>query len=187
MNLQDPEGEVGLATVTVTGAEVVTLPAASRATAVRVCEPFATAVVYAATAYGAVVFSAPKSMPSYLNCTPMTPTLSEALAMMGTVPQRVAPDGGETMATVGGVVSLWAAQGKTAASKSGKLSARSATPTGWRPAVVEALRKVLHRSPLEEAGTPAALLTDTRAVERMIVGVGLGLRETMLRAATRQQ
>jgi hypothetical protein len=45
-------------------------------------------------------------MPSYLNCTPTTPTLSEALATMGTVPQTVAPDTGEVMATVGGVVSL---------------------------------------------------------------------------------
>src|SRR5712692_5677262 len=124
MNLQDPEEEVGLATVTVTGAEVVTLPAASRATAVRVYEPFATAVVYAGTAYGAVVSSAPMSMPSYLNCTPTTPTSSEALAVIGTVPQSVAPDGGETMATVGGVVSLWAAQGKTAARKSVKVNAR---------------------------------------------------------------
>src|SRR5712664_2753397 len=124
MNLQDPEWGVVLATVTVTGAEVVTLPAASRATAVRVYEPFATAVVYAATAYGAVVSSAPMLMPSYLNCTPATPTLSEALATMGTVPQRVAPDGGETTATVGGIVSLWAAQGKAAARKSVKVNAR---------------------------------------------------------------
>src|SRR6266851_78164 len=137
MNLQDPEAEVGLATVTVTGAEVVTLPAASRATAVRVYEPFATAVVFAGTAYGAVVFSAPMSMPSYLNCTPTTPTSSEAWATMGTLPQIVAPDGGETMATAGGVVSLWAAQGKATASKSAIVNARSANVMGLPPAVVQ--------------------------------------------------
>ena len=38
-----------LSTVTATAAEVVVLPAASRATAVRVCEPSATLVVSQAT------------------------------------------------------------------------------------------------------------------------------------------
>src|SRR6267378_3405905 len=143
MNLQDPEAGVGLATVTVTGAEVVALPAASRATAVRVYEPLATAVVFAGTAYGAVVFSAPMSMPLCLNCTPTTPTSSEARATTGTVPQRVAPDGGETMATVGGVVSLWAAQGKAAASKSAIVNARSASVMALRPAVAQATRNLM--------------------------------------------
>src|SRR6266852_1662722 len=148
MNLQDPAAGVGLATVTVTGAEVATLPATSRATAVRVYEPFATAVVYAGTAYGAVVSSAPMSMPSYLNCTPTTPTSSEALATMGIVPQMVAPEGGETMATVGGVVSLWAAQGKPAARKNVKLSTRnvfrlSLASIGVTPVEPDALRRLL--------------------------------------------
>ena len=43
--------EVGsLATVTVTGADVVRLPAASRATAVSVCEPLLEALVFQETA-----------------------------------------------------------------------------------------------------------------------------------------
>src|SRR5207249_4939655 len=41
--------EVALDTVTVTAAEVVRLPAASRATAVRVCEPLATVALFQAT------------------------------------------------------------------------------------------------------------------------------------------
>jgi len=44
-----------LETVTVTGAEVVRLPAASRATAVRVCEPLLAVVVSQETEYGALV------------------------------------------------------------------------------------------------------------------------------------
>src|SRR2546428_3219074 len=80
------------ATVTVTGAEVVELPAASRATAVRVWEPLA--VVVQETAKGAEVFSAPRLAPSRRNCTPATPTLSEALAATVTGPVTVAPEAG---------------------------------------------------------------------------------------------
>ena len=68
-----------LSTVTVTAAEVVTLPAASRATAVRLCDPLLADVVFHGTEYGAVVSSAPSAAPSRRNCTPTTPTLSEAL------------------------------------------------------------------------------------------------------------
>src|SRR5436190_949428 len=43
-----------LLTVTVTGADVVLLPAASRATAVKVCVPFVTVAEFQLTEYGAV-------------------------------------------------------------------------------------------------------------------------------------
>src|SRR6266853_1869126 len=105
MNLQDPEAGVGLATVTVTGAELVRLPAASRATAVRVCEPLLALAVFQGTEYGALVSSAPTLAPSILNCTPTTPTLSEAPAVTVTVPDTVWPLPGEVMLTLGGVVS----------------------------------------------------------------------------------
>src|SRR5258708_38994219 len=98
-------GGVMLATVTVTGAEVVWLPAASRAIAVRVCEPLLAAAVFHETEYGAAVLSAPRLAPSSRNCTPATPTLSEALAVTVTVPDTVWPLLGEVMLTVGGVVS----------------------------------------------------------------------------------
>src|SRR3954469_9608963 len=61
-------------TVTVTAAAVVGLPAASRATAVSVCDPFAAVVVSQETLYGVAVSSAPRFAPSRLNCTPTTPT-----------------------------------------------------------------------------------------------------------------
>ena len=43
--------------------------------------------------------------PLYLNWTPATPTLSEALAATVIVPETVAPEPGEVMLTVGKVVS----------------------------------------------------------------------------------
>src|SRR5438034_5281089 len=92
-------------TLTVTGAEVVRLPAASRATAVKVCEPLTTAVVLKEAEYGAAVSSAAIGAPSAKNCTPATPTLSEAFAATVIVPETVAPLAGELMLTVGGVVS----------------------------------------------------------------------------------
>src|SRR6266849_8457376 len=98
-------GGGALLTITVTDAEVVRLPAASRATAMMVCEPLAAPVVFQETEYGALVSSAPKLAPSIVNCTPATPTLSEALAETGTVPWIVAPLLGEVTLTVGGVVS----------------------------------------------------------------------------------
>src|SRR4029077_19460636 len=99
-------GVVSLNTVTVTAAAVVVLPAASRATAVNVCEPLLTLVVFHATAYGAVVCSRPKFALSRRNWTPATPTLSEALAVRLIVPLTVAPFAGAAMLTVGGVVSF---------------------------------------------------------------------------------
>jgi hypothetical protein len=94
-----------LDTVTVTAAEVVVLPAASRATAVSVWEPLLEAVVSTEIEYGAVVSSAPSAIPSPKNCTPTTPTLSAAFALTVTVPDTVDPFAGEVMLTVGGAVS----------------------------------------------------------------------------------
>ena len=47
-----------------TAADVVLFPAASRASAVNVCEPFAVLVVSHETEYGAAVSSAPSVTPS---------------------------------------------------------------------------------------------------------------------------
>src|SRR5213594_2144150 len=94
-----------LTTVTLTAAAVAVLPAASRATAVRVCTPLLAAVVFHERTCGAVVTSAPRFAPSSLNCTPTTPTLSVALAETVTVPATVEPAAGAVMDTVGGVVS----------------------------------------------------------------------------------
>ncbi|OLE66802.1 MAG: hypothetical protein AUG09_05650 [Acidobacteria bacterium 13_1_20CM_2_68_7] len=49
--------------------------------------------------------SEPRLEPSTRNCTPATPTLSEAEALTVVVPETVAPDAGALMLTVGGVVS----------------------------------------------------------------------------------
>ena len=50
--------------------------------------------------------SDPRLAPSILNCTPATPTLSDALAEIVTDPDTVAPAPGEAIETVGAVVSL---------------------------------------------------------------------------------
>src|SRR5437762_4803490 len=93
-------------TVTATATEVARLPAASRATAVRLCEPLLAVVVFHETEYGAAVTSAPGLRPSSRNCTPTTLTLSEALAVTLIVPATMVPEAGEVMLTAGGVVSL---------------------------------------------------------------------------------
>src|SRR5207249_7724912 len=84
-----------LSTVTLTPAAVAVFPAASRATADKVCEPLLAVVVSQGTEYGAVVSSAPRVAPSSLNCTPTTPTLSVALADTVTGPETGAPFNGE--------------------------------------------------------------------------------------------
>src|SRR5262249_52483603 len=94
-----------LDTVTVTAAEVVVLPAASRATAVSVWLPVGTVVVFPGTEEGEAGSSAPRLAPSSLNWTPTTPTLSEALADTVIVPDTVAPAVGLVRLTVGAVVS----------------------------------------------------------------------------------
>src|SRR5256885_11109112 len=73
--------------------------------AVKLWEPLATRVVFHEREYGAAVTSAPRLAPSSLNCTPTTPTLSVALAETDIVPATEAPEAGEEMETVGGVLS----------------------------------------------------------------------------------
>src|SRR5689334_16878475 len=91
-----------LNTDTVTPADVVRLPAASRATAVNVCVPFAVSVEFQAMLYGLVVSSAPTLTPSILNCTPATLMLSLAVADTVTaLPEMFAPLAGAVSATVG--------------------------------------------------------------------------------------
>src|SRR2546430_1314460 len=97
-----------LFTVTVTVAEVVMFPAASRATAVRLCEPLLTAVVSQEREYVLVVSSGPRFAMSSLNCTPTTPTLSEAVAETVIVPVTMSPVVGEGMDRAGGVVATGA-------------------------------------------------------------------------------
>ena len=99
-------GGVVSGTVTDTGAELPTLAAASRAAALRVWVPGVALALFQVTEYGAAVSSPPSGAPSSLNCTPTTPTLSEALAVTEMVPVTVAPGLGELIATVGGVLSL---------------------------------------------------------------------------------
>ena len=60
-------GVVSFETVTATEADVLVLPAASRATALRVWLPSAAVVVFHVTAYGAAVSSAPRAPPSSRN------------------------------------------------------------------------------------------------------------------------
>src|SRR5206468_7609932 len=67
-------------TVTLTAADVVGFPAKSRARAVMVWTPLATAAVFQGIVYGAAVPSAPKAIPSTKNCTPATATSSVASA-----------------------------------------------------------------------------------------------------------
>ena len=99
-------GGVVSRTVTVTAEAVPWLPAASRATAVRVCVPTVALALFQATAYGAAVTSGPRFAPSSLNWTPATPTLSVAVAEMVSVPAVVDPDAGAVMETVGEIVSI---------------------------------------------------------------------------------
>ncbi len=54
--------------------------------------------------YGDVVSSIPKLLPSNRNCTPATPTASDAVALAVTLPDTV-PDAGAVSETVGAVVS----------------------------------------------------------------------------------
>jgi hypothetical protein len=94
-----------LFTVMDTAALAVLFPAVSVATAVRLCWPFANVVVFNDCEYGAVLTAAPRFVPSIWNCTLATATLSEAVAAMVIVPETVAPEAGEVIDTVGGVVS----------------------------------------------------------------------------------
>src|SRR6185503_7900955 len=89
-------GAATLSTVTETPADVATLPAPSRATAVRVCVPFALVRVSQVAANGGVVSSDPSAAP---------PPASVADAVTAMDPETVAPAAGAVIATAGGVVS----------------------------------------------------------------------------------
>src|SRR5439155_1370777 len=84
-------------TVTVTPADVFRFPAASRATAVRVCEPFPTLAVFQEVEYGADVSSAPSAPPSRKNGTATTRTLFKGLALPFTVDDTLAPSAADSL------------------------------------------------------------------------------------------
>ena len=84
---------------------VAEFPAASRAVAARECVVLVVVVESHEKLYGALVSSVPKFTPSSLNCTPTTPTLSEASADTGMVPATVAPLAGAVIETVGAIPS----------------------------------------------------------------------------------
>src|SRR5262249_40035927 len=95
----------GLFTVSVTAADKVVFPAPSRAEAVRVWDPLGMVVVSQEIEYGEIVSSLTRFTPSRRNCTPFTPTLSEAEAVTVTVPTTLAPAAGAVMDTTGAWVS----------------------------------------------------------------------------------
>src|SRR5688572_1970168 len=98
-------GGAAFATVTVTGADVLLLPVASRAIAVSVCCPSATSDVFQLTPKGEIVSGDPSGPPSTKKVTAATPVSSEALALTGTVPDTVAPPVGDVIVTAGALVS----------------------------------------------------------------------------------
>ena len=87
------------------GSEVVALPTASRARAVTEWAPSATVRESQLNENGALVSSAPTAAPSTRNCTPETPTLSDASADRVTSAPTVAPLAGAVNVTDGGAVS----------------------------------------------------------------------------------
>ena len=92
-------------TVTATDADFVLFDV-SRAIAVSVCEPLPADVVFHVVEYGDDVSSAPMFTPSSWNCTPATPTLSDAVAETVTaLPETVVPLDGAVMLTDGCAVS----------------------------------------------------------------------------------
>jgi hypothetical protein len=115
-----------LLTVTLTAAEIVVLAAASLAEAVKLWAALVAVVLSQMIAKGAVVSSAPRLTPSSLNCTPTTPTLSEALAVTETdEPETMAPALGAEIETVGGMVSGVAAVVKVKSAEVAKLAEAS--------------------------------------------------------------
>src|SRR5262245_34683501 len=96
------DGGASLDTVTSTVGEVAVFPDSSRATAVNVCDPSGTLVVFHVAANGTAV-SVARSDPSTNSCTPTTATLSAASTVTGTKPLTSAPLACDVMATVGAV------------------------------------------------------------------------------------
>src|SRR3954470_5742644 len=93
-----------LSTVTRTDVERPMLPAASVASAVSVCWPGDAVRVSHDVENGGDGSGPPSSCPSTLNCTPVTPTLSDATAPIWTMPLTVLP--GSDTETCGGVESI---------------------------------------------------------------------------------
>src|SRR6185295_13617464 len=92
-------------TLTPTTADVVTLPATSRATAVRLWMPFETSAVFQEVWNGGAAISLPICVAPSKKRTPATPMLSDADAATMVFPERSPPDG-DVRLTIGGVVSL---------------------------------------------------------------------------------
>src|SRR6185503_16181652 len=97
-------GPFAAAMLTPTAADIPTFPTASRACACSECGPAANAAVFQLMPYGAVV-SEPMDVPSTRNVTEATPTLSDAFAVIVTLPLTCAPAIGDEMTADGGVVS----------------------------------------------------------------------------------
>ena len=97
----DGGGGARFETVTVTPADVVRVPPASRAIAVNVCVPSVAVKVFQAVAYGALVTSVPRLVPSSWNCTPAIPLEPDAVADTVVVPDTVVPAVGIVMDAVG--------------------------------------------------------------------------------------
>src|SRR5205807_8655692 len=97
---------VVLSTVTDTEALVVEFPAVSVATAVKTWAPFESNFVSSGYAYGGAMTALPVFVPSALNWTLATATLSVAFAVRLTLPERVAFALGDVIVMLGGVVSV---------------------------------------------------------------------------------
>src|SRR5439155_27272158 len=94
-------GGAVLSTVTLTPADVVTLPASSVARALIVWLPFPTEVEFHVIPYGAAVKSAPTSAPSARNCTLSTRRSSPAsAARRAALPLTLAAASGAVTLTV---------------------------------------------------------------------------------------
>src|SRR5262245_38118808 len=94
-------GVKSLDVVTVTGSDVHSPPAVSRATAVKTCEPLLVVRVFHEIEYGNEVSSSPRLAPSSLNCTPATMSvpLRTTSALTGIVPLTVDPEVGDVIVT----------------------------------------------------------------------------------------
>src|SRR6476469_3386946 len=97
---------VPLETVTVTVADVPTLPAASKALETIVCDPLATVVLFQENESDVRLVLLATTAPSMRSCIWVTPTLSDAVAFIVTVPETVAPFAGADTDVVGAVVSV---------------------------------------------------------------------------------
>src|SRR6185503_3807490 len=94
------------AIVMLTAVDVVCRPAASRARAAIVCAPLVALVESQLIEYGNAVNSGPIATPSSRNCTPTTPTSSDAFAATTTLTPETAPLAGAVIDTVGAAVSM---------------------------------------------------------------------------------